>query len=322
MGMTRGVLQSTRLRSASTQHDGEVPVKQKADQAATLRKTAATLTEQPAHRQSPAAQPRVIAITSGKGGVGKTNIVANLGFVLSRMGKRVFVLDADMGLANIDVLLGLAPHYNFQHVFHGEKRLEDIIVDGPGGMKILPASSGVQELSELTQEQKLMLLGEFSSFGSRLDVLLIDTGAGISSNVMYFNMAAQEKIVVVTPEPTSITDAYAIIKVMSKKHDEKHFKLVVNQVKDEHEAQGLYSNLSSVAEKFLNVSLDYVGYITHDEHVKQAVRSQKLVTMLYPRSAASLCFVRLARHLLEQHAQETPCGTIGFFWDSLLTRAT
>jgi len=297
-------------------------LKQKADQAATLRKTDGAVSEHATAQRSPATQPRVIAITSGKGGVGKTNIVANLGFVLSRMGKRVFVLDADMGLANVDVLLGLAPQYNFQHVFRGEKGIDEIIVDGPGGMKILPASSGVQELSELTREQKLMLLGEFSAIGNRLDVLLIDTGAGISSNVMYFTMAAQDKLVVVTPEPTSITDAYAIIKVMAKQHDQKHFKLVVNQVKDEQEAQGLYCNLSSVAEKFLNVSIDYLGYIAHDPNVPLAVRSQQLVTMRYPRTPASLCFARLAKRLLEQRSQETPHSTIGFFWDTILTNAT
>lgn len=263
--------------------------------------------------------PRVISITSGKGGVGKTNIVANLGYVLGRMGYRVFILDADMGLANIDVLLGLAPQYNFQHVFCGEKRLDDIVVEGPGGMKILPASSGVQELSELTQEQKLMLLGEFSAFSRQLDILLIDTGAGISSNVMYFNMAAQEKLVVVTPEPTSITDAYAIIKVMAKKYAQKNFGLIVNQAKEENEAQGLYYNLSSVAERFLNVSLDYLGYIVNDSHVPLAVRNQKLVTVQYPTSAASLCFTRLAKKLLEHRPVELCTGTIGFFWDSLLT---
>lgn len=263
--------------------------------------------------------PRVISVTSGKGGVGKTNIVANLGYVLGRMGYRVFILDADMGLANIDVLLGLTPQYNFQHVFRGEKRLDDIVVDGPGGIKILPASSGVQELSELTQEQKLMLLGEFSAFSTQLDILLIDTGAGISSNVMYFNMAAQEKLVVVTPEPTSITDAYAIIKVMAKKYAEKSFGLIVNQAKDEAEAQGLYCNLSSVAERFLNVSVDYLGYIVNDDHVPLAVRSQKLVTVQYPKSAASICFARLAKKILEHRPAQHCTGTIGFFWDSLLT---
>ncbi|MCX8042531.1 MAG: MinD/ParA family protein [Desulfobacterota bacterium] len=292
-------------------------MKHKADQAATLRKIIDIDTTDEARLSS--TLPRVLSITSGKGGVGKTNIVANLGYVLRRMGYRVFILDADMGLANIDVLLGLAPRYTFQHVFQGEKKLHDIIIDGPAGMKILPASSGVQELSELTQEQKLFLLSEFSAFGRHVDILLIDTGAGISSNVMYFNIAAQEKLVVVTPEPTSITDAYAIIKVMAQKYAEKRFSLIVNQAKDEDEARSLYSNLSSVAERFLSVAIDYMGYIAHDPHVPLAVRSQKLVTMLYPRAAASLCFTKLAKRLLDHRPDQTATGNIGFFWDALLT---
>jgi len=295
----------------------EVLLKTKADQASTLRKMSAAESDATTAATQGLHMPRVIAVTSGKGGVGKSNIVLNLAFILCRMGKRVFILDADMGLANIDVLLGLAPAYNFQHVFRGEKSLAEIIVDGPGGIKILPASSGVQELSELTQEQKLYLLSEFAALGRHIDVLLIDTGAGISSNVMYFNMAAQEKLVVVTPEPTSITDAYAIIKVMAKKYADNSFKLIVNEAKDEHEAKGLYYNLSSVAEKFLNISLDYMGYIALDDHVPLAVRSQKLVSILYPKAAASICFARLAKKILESKPSVLPGGNIGFFWNSL-----
>ncbi len=222
-------------------------MKTKADQASTLRKLVSAESDTTAAITQGVHTPRVIAVTSGKGGVGKSNIVSNLAFILSKMGKRVFILDADMGLANIDVLLGLAPAYNFQHVFRGEKSLAEIIVDGPGGVKILPASSGVQELSELTQEQKLYLLSEFSALGQHIDVLLIDTGAGISSNVMYFNMAAQEKLVVVTPEPTSITDAYAIFIVMANNYAEYYFKLIVIEAKVEHEAKGLYYILHSVS---------------------------------------------------------------------------
>ncbi len=265
---------------------------------------------------------RVISVTSGKGGVGKTNVVTNLAYLLSKAGKKVFVLDADIGLANIDVLLGLAPEYNLQHVFNGEKTIEDIIVEGPGGMKILPASSGVQELSELTQDQKLYLLSEFGSLTEDIDIFLIDTGAGISSNVMYFNMAAQERIVVVTPEPTSITDAYAIMKVMSKKHSINDFKLVLNQVKDEREAEALFANLSSVAERFLNISMESIGYIIEDKHVPQSVRSQQLVSVLYPEAKASMCYVKIAQNILEHEPSALPDGNIGFFWENLLDNTT
>ncbi|MEI6126314.1 MAG: MinD/ParA family protein [Pseudomonadota bacterium] len=261
---------------------------------------------------------RVISVTSGKGGVGKTNIVTNLAYLFSSLGKKVLIMDADMGLANIDVLLGLTPAYNLQHVFKGEKSMLEIMVEGPGGMKILPASQGVQELTELTNEQKLHLLSEFETLDDSFDVLLIDTGAGISSNVMYFNVAAQEKIVVVTPEPTSITDAYAIMKVMSKKYSVNSFKLIVNEAKDESEAMGLFQNLSSVAEHYLKISIDYIGYIVVDKHMPLAVRNQKLVTVLYPKAPASLCFIKLAKKMLASTPPALPGGNIVFFGNTLL----
>jgi len=286
----------------------EDALKLKDDQASSLRNNSTTRS----------VATKVIAITSGKGGVGKTNIVTNLAYLLSKSGKNVFVLDADMGLANIDVILGITPSFNLQHVFNGEKKIKDIIVEGPGGMKILPASSGVQELSELTDDQKIYLLSEFNALAESIDIFFIDTGAGISSNVMYFNMAAQEIIVVVTPEPTSITDAYAIMKVMSKKYMVKSFKLIVNEAKDSQEAIGLYNNLVSVADTFLNISIDYIGYITVDKNVQNAVRRQKLVTMLYPESKASLCMANLAKKIMESAFDTGSGSNIGFFWNKLL----
>jgi flagellar biosynthesis protein FlhG len=297
-------------------------LKDKTDQASTLRKMAGNSGKVLNSEKKSLNPTRVISVTSGKGGVGKTNIVSNLAFLFSKLGKKVFVLDADIGLANIDIMLGLTPEYNLQHVFSGEKKISDIIVEGPGGMKIFPASSGVQELSELTREQKLYLLSEFESINDNIDLFFIDTGAGISSNVMYFNMAAQEKIVVVTPEPTSITDAYAIMKVMSKKYSENTFKLIVNEVKDEKEAKELYQNLSSVLERFLNISIDFIGYIVKDKYVPMAIRKQKLVTMLYPRAESSLCFIKLVKKILESTPSVTPGGNIGFFWNRLLDNTT
>ncbi|TFG90592.1 MAG: MinD/ParA family protein, partial [Syntrophobacterales bacterium] len=157
---------------------------------------------------------RVVSITSGKGGVGKTNIAANMAYILSKMGKKVLLVDADAGLANVDVVLGITSEYNLQHVLSGEKRLPDVIVEAPGGFKILPAASGIQSMAELSKGQKLTLLEELNDLNEDLDFVLIDTAAGIAGNVMYFNMVANEIIVVVTPDPTSLTDAYALIKVM------------------------------------------------------------------------------------------------------------
>jgi flagellar biosynthesis protein FlhG len=261
---------------------------------------------------------QVIAVTSGKGGVGKTNVVANLGYALTRLNKRVLVLDADIGLANMDVLLGLTPKYNLQHVLSGEKLISEVVISGPGGMRILPASSGVQELSHLSKAQKLCLLSELNSLQDETDVLLIDTSAGISSNVMYFNLAAQEILIVASPEPTSITDAYAMMKVLFLKYSENHFKLLVNSVKSAQEAKEVFDNLSLVAQKFLNLSIDYWGYILQDRHVVKAVRQQKALIELYPDAPASKCFFDLAKKVCENQPNTSSKGNIRFFWSQIL----
>ena len=297
--------------------------KENRDQAASLREKKHMESNMPLNKTMDGkicnnSKMRVLSVTSGKGGVGKTNLVTNLAYVLSKFGKNVYIFDADIGLANIDVLLGLTPEYNLQHVLNGEKSINEIIVNGPGNIKIFPASSGIQELSELNDEQKILLLSEFGSIKDEIDFMFIDTGAGISSNVMYFNMAAREKIVVVTPEPTSITDAYAIMKVMSTKYSIDRFKLVANQVKDEVEADDLYANLNTVAEKFLDVTIDFAGYICKDNNIVKSVRKQQLVTELYPKSPSSLCFVRIAKSILESAPQDSISGNIEFFWDNLL----
>ena len=261
---------------------------------------------------------QVISVTSGKGGVGKTNVVANLGYALTRLNKRVLVLDADMGLANMDVILGLSPKYNLQHVLNGEKTISEVVIPGPGGMKILPASSGVQELSDLSKAQKLCLLSELNSLYDETDVLLIDTSAGISSNVMYFNMAAQEILIVVSPEPTSITDAYAMMKVLFLKHSENHFRLLVNSARSAEEAKEVFNNLSLVGQKFLNLSIDYWGYIMQDDHVAKAVRQQKALVERYPHSPASRCFSDLAKRVCENQPNTSSRGNISFFWDQII----
>ncbi len=178
---------------------------------------------------------RVIAITSGKGGVGKTHISANLAYSLSTLGKKSLILDADLGLANIDILLGLTPQYNLHHVLRGSKTIQEVLVEGPGNIKILPAASGIQELAELTRGQKLTLLEELNFLDGEFDFMFIDTAAGITGNVMYFNMAAKEIIVVVSPEPTSLTDAYALIKLLYQGHNEKRIMLLVNMVRNAQE---------------------------------------------------------------------------------------
>lgn len=261
---------------------------------------------------------RVIAVTSGKGGVGKTNIVANLGYAFSRLGQKVLILDADMGLGNLDVLLGLAPKHNLSHVIVGEKTISEIIVEGPGNMLILPASSGIQELTQLTQNQKIQILRELDQAIDSVNILLIDTAAGISSNVMDFNVTAHEIIVVVSPEPTSITDAYALMKVLSLKYAEKSCKVVVNLASTAEQGREVFRQLNLVAERFLDMQIDYLGSILFDANVTRGVKQQKLVSDLYPDTHASKCFSELARKIFHSPSTHVPEGGSNFFWHHLI----
>jgi flagellar biosynthesis protein FlhG len=262
---------------------------------------------------------RVIAISSGKGGVGKTNIVANLGISLSQLGKKVMIFDADLGLGNLDILLGLTPKYNFSHVALGEKTLSEIIVEGPCNIKILPASSGIQEMANLSKVQTADLLSELYAVIDPIDILLIDTAAGISSNVMYFNAIAQEVLVAVSPEPTSITDAYALMKILSMRYGVKQFKLVVNMVSDIQEAHEVYRQLKLVAERFLDIAIEYIGHVSYDKNVTRGVRQQKAVCDLYPDTQASRCFNSLAVKLCQSPLAGSPPKNTRLFWQELIT---
>jgi len=265
--------------------------------------------------------PRVISVTSGKGGVGKTNIVGNLAVAFRRLGKRVLILDGDLGLANIDIIFGLNPAYNIKHVISGEKDLADVIVEGPEEIRIIPAGSGLQQLVDLTQGQKLNLLNEFDALEEDFDIFLIDTGAGISSNVIYFGIAAEERIVVATSEPASITDAYALIKVMFTKHDTNTFKLLVNMVDHEEEARSVFENLSNAVMRFLKgISLEYVGFIPRDGNLERSVRQQCTVIERYPESPSSRGFLKLANRLLVSSDNLAQDGNIKFFWKKLMSR--
>lgn len=264
-------------------------------------------------------QPRVISVTSGKGGVGKTNIVTNLGYCLAGMGKEVLILDADLNLANVDVLLGLYPKYNLHHVFLGEKKLNEILLEGPGGIKILPASSGIMEMGDLSEEQKMFFLSEITELGDQLDYLLIDTAAGLNSNVIYFTLAARERIIILTPEPTSLTDAYAMIKVLSSNHEIKRFRILVNSVSSKQEALMVYKQLTKVADRFLGtISLDYLGYLPKDPQLSRAVRSQQLVAATKPEAPVSSMYSELAEKMVNEKIDPRIDGNIQFFWHDIL----
>ncbi len=261
---------------------------------------------------------RVMSVSSGKGGVGKSNVVINLSVAFDRLGLRTLIMDADLGLANIDVLLGLTPKYNMSHVLSGQKRLDEVLVDGPGRVKIMPASSGVQELTRLTDEQKLLFLELLDELETDIDVLLIDTGAGISDTVLYFNLAAHERIIVVTPEPTSLTDAYALIKVLYSKHGERNFRILVNSAANEPNGKSIFAKLSKVADHFLDgLSLDYLGTIPHDISVTKSVMKQRPVLEVFPETPASKAFMRIAETIRNNRPNANQ-GSIQFFWKRLL----
>jgi flagellar biosynthesis protein FlhG len=267
---------------------------------------------------------RVMAISSGKGGVGKTHIVVNLAYALQRQGARVLILDADLGLGNVDVLLGIAPQFTLQHVIEGTKTLAEILVEGPVGIMILPAGSGIHELSHLTKGQQIRLLEALDTLDDELDFVLVDTGAGISTNVMYFNIAAQDSIIVVTPEPTSLTDAYALVKVLATQYAVTHFKVLLNMVASAAEAEDVFHRLTMVTQRFLHISLEYLGYICRDTSFSQAVRHQQALLEYAPHSAASQCVLDIARNVLANSARVSqrpqPQDNLQFFWRRLLSR--
>lgn len=262
---------------------------------------------------------RVVAITSGKGGVGKTNIAANLTYLLTAEGKRALLLDADAGLANVDVILGITPQYNLCHVLRGEKSIADTVISGPGGMMILPAASGIQEMTDLSRGQKLTLIDTLDGFDKPLDFMVIDTGAGIAGNVIYFNMCADEIIVVVSPEPTSLTDAYALIKVLYQSQAVRRFMILVNMVRDKGEAKAVYQRLSKAVDHFLNLTVEYLGFIPFDENVHQSIKKQRLIVELFPSSKASRHIVGIARKLLQEKTVASDNGTIKFFKRAIIS---
>ena len=262
--------------------------------------------------------PHVLSVTSGKGGVGKTSIVVNMSIILASRGRKVLVLDADLGLANIDVMLGLTPKYNIQHVLAGQCALEDIILEGPEGIRIIPASSGIQELADLTHEQQLCLMNSLDYFDQDIDYMIIDTGAGISRNVMYFNAASQRVIVVATSEPTSITDAYALIKVLRKHYGIKRFDLIVNNVSSKVEGDQVARQLSLVCDRFLgDVVLETLGSIPEDKNISECIKGQKAFVGVHPTGEASKRLKRIVSRM-EQTSRPSSNGNLQFFLRRML----
>lgn len=249
-----------------------------------------------------AARHRTIAFTSGKGGVGKSNLVLNTGLVLARRGRKVAILDGDLGLASLNVLLGLSPRHDLRHVIAGEKRLGEILLRGPHGVFIIPAGSGVAELANLTEEERETLLGQLHEVAETVDFLLIDTGAGINDTVLNLIVASDEAVVVTRPEPTALADAYALMKIVIQYQAAYPFHLLINMVRDGEQAQQIYGSLSQILLRFLGYQPGYAGYVVMDPSVGQAVVQQVPFTVLAPRCSAARGLEALADRLLGEPA--------------------
>jgi flagellar biosynthesis protein FlhG len=261
---------------------------------------------------------KVIAVTSGKGGVGKTNVSVNLSMALSQGGKDVLLLDADLGLANVDVLLGLRPRHTLSDVINGSRALEEIIINGPESLKIIPASSGVKNMADLNSMEHAGIIRAFSELSNSIDVLMIDTAAGISDSVITFNRAAQEVIVVVCDEPTSITDAYALIKVLNKDYGIRRFRVISNMVQSLQEGRELFKKIMTVTDKYLDVQLDFMGMVPYDDFLRKAVQRQKAVIDAYPRSKSAMAFKSLSAKADRWPIQGNAGGHVEFFVERLI----
>lgn len=267
---------------------------------------------------SPIHPVQVIAVTGGKGGVGKTSVSINLSVALANLGRRVALLDADLGLANIDVLLGLSAKKNLEDVLAGTAALRDILLTGPGGIRIIPASSGTQRMAQLGAMEHAGLIHAFSDLSEQIDVLIIDTAAGISDSVVSFVRAAQEVLVVVCDEPSSITDAYALIKLLNRDYGMFRFRILANMTRTHQEGQALFNKLTQAAERFLDVTLQYVGAIPFDENMRKAIQRQKAVVEFAPRCKASIALHQLADKVDKWPLPSSPRGHLEFFVERLV----
>ena len=263
-------------------------------------------------------QVKVVAVSGGKGGVGKTNTALNTAIALGQQGKRVLVLDADLGLANVDVMLGLRVKRNLSHVLSGECELDDIIIEGPAGINIIPATSGSQSMVDLKPSEHAGLIRAFSEMQAQFDVLIIDTAAGISDMVLSFTRAAQDVMLIVCDEPTSITDCYALMELLSRDHGVFKFKVVANMVRSPKEGQQLFAKLTKVTDRFLDVAIELVAVIPFDENMRKSVRKQQVIVEAYPQSPAALAYIDLAKKVSQWPIPKQASGHLEFFIEQLL----
>ncbi|MDF2820706.1 MAG: hypothetical protein K0R15_1147 [Clostridiales bacterium] len=269
-------------------------------------------------RQNPIkSNARVITVTSGKGGVGKSNISVNLAITLKRLGKRVIVFDADFGLANVEVLFGVVPQYNLADLMYKDKGIKDILSKGPLEIEFISGGSGIQELTNLSIDQVHYLIQQLGEIDELADVIIIDTGAGISNSVLEFVIASSEILLVTTPEPTSITDSYALLKALNRNKgfskELAQIKVITNRVSSENEGREIFNKLSTVSKKFLDLDLEFMGAVTYDLNLQKAVMEQRPVTMLYENSNASQDINNIAKRILDIEIQTPKKGIAQMF---------
>ena len=261
---------------------------------------------------------RAIAVTGGKGGVGKTNVSVNLGVAAAELGQKVMLLDADLGLANIDVVLGLHPQYDLSHVMRGECTLDEVLIEGPSGLKVIPGASGVQALADLSSAEHTGLIRAFSELAGDTELLIVDTAAGISETVLSFSRASHEIVVVVCDEPASITDAYAIIKLLNRDYGHQRFRILANMVRSAQEGRELFNKMCRVTDRYLDVTLGFMGAVPYDDSLRKAVRAQRPVVQAFPRSRVAQVFRNLAKKIETWPQPGGANGQVQFFVERLI----
>ncbi len=260
----------------------------------------------------------VIAITGGKGGIGKTTLSVNLGIALAQSGKKTYLLDADFGLSNVDVMLGLKPQFSLMDVIENRASLQQIILQGPAGLHIIPGASGLQRMVDMDARDYGGIIASFQTLATQLDTLLIDTAAGISDSVIRFAVAANEIMIVVCDEPTSLADAYALIKLLHLQHGVQRFRIIVNMSSSLYEAKKLFAKLTNVTDQYLNVVLHFLGWVPEDELVRKAIKQQSAVMEAYPSSKAAQCFITIANHINKLPLPKSHSGHVQFFIEQFI----
>jgi flagellar biosynthesis protein FlhG len=262
---------------------------------------------------------KIIAIAAGKGGVGKSNVAVNLALALAQKEKKVILLDADLSLANVDIMLGLHSKYNLSHVVQGYCKLSEIMIQGPAGIQVIPASSGSECMIQLGPIAHAGIIDAFNELTENVDYMIIDTAGGISDTVLSFARSSQELVVIVRDEPTSLSDTHAFIQIMSKRFEWSHFHVLANMVRNSKEGRELFNKLYQLTEHLLDVRLDYMGAIPYDERVHEAIKKQKPVLLSYPQSGAAKAFIQLAE-LVEDWPVKYALGNTSFFLERLVAK--